>query len=216
MPNGLYTTECLQALLALGALLVSLLVDHACEGVLELPGNAVRNGNNASQQQTSRLAVPQRGCEEAERRAVIHGRVGHIEWERGHRRVHQDAKVVAEVCACDAERPHRGQDEGVAGEEERDRGVLDEWVLEERRGGLIGEGFVVAERYVSVLRRVWRLDRLAKADVQVVSEDAEREDGHGERVAPIATVTTEELSDDLVVVLCVISDMCSATLALQQ
>lgn len=57
----------LQALLALGALLVPLPVDHTREGVLELASDGVRDSNNASQEQARRLAVPQRGCEEAER-----------------------------------------------------------------------------------------------------------------------------------------------------
>jgi hypothetical protein len=40
-----------------------------------------------------------------------------------------------------------------------------------------------------------------RGDVQVVSEDAEREDGHGERIAAQARVAAEEPRDDLVVVL---------------
>lgn len=50
--------------------------------------------------------------------------------------------------------------------------------------------------------------------IQVISEDAEGEDSHGERVASIATVATKELGDDLVVVLCTVSDTCSITQAL--
>lgn len=140
--------EGLQALLALCPLLVALLVDHACEGIFELPRDAVRNSYNTSQEQTSGLSVPQRGCEEAERRTVVHGRVGDVEGERGDWGIHEDAEVVTEVGTGDAERPHRSQDEGVAGEEERDGGVLDEWVLEEGRNGLCGESFIVAGKVI--------------------------------------------------------------------
>jgi hypothetical protein len=37
-------------------------------------------------------------------------------------------------------------------------------------------------------------------DVQVVAEDAEREDGYGETIAAISRVTAEDLGDGLVVV----------------
>lgn len=53
-------------------------------------------------------------------------------------------------------------------------------------------------------------------DIQEVSEDAERKDSYGERVASIATVTTKYLGDDLVMVFCTVSEVCSATLASQQ
>lgn len=46
-------------------------------------------------------------------------------------------------------------------------------------------------------------------DVQVVPEDAEREDGDGERIASIARIAAEELGNDLVVVFCVPLDVCS-------
>lgn len=134
----------LQAFLALGPVFIPLLVDHACEGIFELAGNAVSDSDHACEEQSRGLSVPQRGRQEAECRAVVHRRVGDVEWERGHGRVHEDTEVITQVGAGDAERPHRGQDERVSGEEERDGGVFHEWVLEERGGGLVGEGFVVA------------------------------------------------------------------------
>jgi len=45
-----------------------------------------------------------------------------------------------------------------------------------------------------------RLKVVVASYVQVVSEDTQREDGHGERVASKARVTTEKLRDDLVVI----------------
>ena len=192
----------LQALLALGTLLVALLIDHAGEGVFELAGNGIRDSNDSSQEQTSRLAVPQRGREEAERRAVVHGRVGDVEWERGDWSVHQDAEVVAQVGTGDAERPHGSQDEDVTSQEERNGRVFDDGVQEQGRRRLVGEGFVVTgKQRVSVVGRQSVLPRLVgQENVQVVSEDTEREDGNGERIAAVASIAAKELGDDLVVV----------------
>lgn len=75
---------------------------------------------------------------------MVHGCLGHVEWERGDGRIHQDAEVVAEICASHAERPHGGEHEGVAGEEERDGRVFDEGGEEGGVCGLGGEGLVVA------------------------------------------------------------------------
>lgn len=166
--------QSLQALLALGPLLIPLLIDHSREGVLELSRNAVCDSHDASQEQTGGLSVPQRGREEAECRAVVHGRVGDVEGERGDWCVHENAEIVTEVRAGHAERPHGGQDEGVAGEEEGDRGVFDERVLEEGRDGLVGEGFVVAsKKRVSIFRSVASAALAGWADVQVVPEDTQ-------------------------------------------
>ena len=84
---------------------------------------------------------------------MIHGRLANIKRKRRYGRVHQDAEVIAQICACDAERPHGGEDEGIAGEEDGDGGVFDEGGGEGRVGGLGGEGFVVAVEVVS-----WRDD----------------------------------------------------------
>lgn len=75
---------------------------------------------------------------------MVHGCVGHVERERGYGCVHEDAEVVAEVGAGYAEGVHGCQDEGVAGEEEGDRGVFEERGEERGVRGLGGEGFVVA------------------------------------------------------------------------
>jgi hypothetical protein len=136
----------LQPLLALTALLVPLLVNHAREGVLPVARNGVRNGDNARKQQPRGLAEPQGRGEEAQRGAVVHGRGRDVEGEARHGRVHQDAKVVAQVRARDAQRPHARQHERVARQEERDRRVLDQRVEERRVRGLRGESLVVAVR----------------------------------------------------------------------
>lgn len=137
----------LDALLSLFALRVPLRVDHTRERILPAPSNAIRCRNKTRQQHTRGLSKPQRGREETKRRAMVHGCIGDIEGKRGNRFVHQDAKVVTQICARDAEGVHAGEHEGVAHEEERDRGVLDEGVEEGRVRGLRGESFIVAVIY---------------------------------------------------------------------
>ena len=51
---------------------------------------------------------------------MIHRRSADIERKCRHGRIHQYAEVVPQVGARDAERVHGGQDEHIAGEEERD------------------------------------------------------------------------------------------------
>lgn len=75
---------------------------------------------------------------------MVHGRLADVERERRNRLVHQDAEVVAQIRAGHAERPHGGEHQGVAGEEERDGGVFDERGEEGGVRRLRGEGFVVA------------------------------------------------------------------------
>jgi hypothetical protein len=140
----------LQPLLAPLPLLIPLPVNHLGEGVLVRPRDGIRAGHQARQEQPSGLPVPDGGREERERRAVVHGRVGDVERERRHGRVHEDAEVVAQVRARYAERVHGRQHERVACQEERDGRVRDRGVGEERGRGLVGEGFVVAVRVGAV------------------------------------------------------------------
>jgi len=107
-------------------------------------GNGVRARDERGQHEPGRLAEPQGGGEEAQGGAVVHGRGGDVEGEAGDGCVHEDAKVVAEVGAGYTKGVHGCQDEGVAGEEEGDGRVFDEWCEEGRVGGLGGERGVVA------------------------------------------------------------------------
>lgn len=75
---------------------------------------------------------------------MVHGCLADVEREGCDWLIHQNAEVVPEVGSGDAERPHRCQDEGVAHEEEGDRGVFDERVEEGGVGRLGGKGFIVA------------------------------------------------------------------------
>lgn len=75
---------------------------------------------------------------------MVHGCIRDVEGKRRDGRVHKDAEVVAQVCACYAERPHGGQDERGAGCEEGERGELNQGVGEERVCWLRFEGCAVA------------------------------------------------------------------------
>jgi hypothetical protein len=134
----------LQTLLPLRPLLVPLLVDHACERVFPPTRNRVCGSDHARQDYTGWLSKPDSRGQEGHGGTVVHGRAGDVEGECRDGRVHQDAEVVAEVGTGDAERPHRGQDECVSHQEERDGGVFYEGREEGGVRGLVGEGFVVA------------------------------------------------------------------------
>ena len=59
------------------------------------------------------------------------------------------------------------------------------------------------EQAVSISTRLGKgpcLETVVALYVQIVSEDTQREDGHGERIASKAGVTTKELRDNFVVV----------------
>ncbi len=63
--------------------------------------------------------APQRRRGEAHRAADVHGVTEHVEREALDAMVHQDAEIIAEERARDAERPRRAHDERLARDEER-------------------------------------------------------------------------------------------------
>jgi hypothetical protein len=93
--------------------------------------------------------------------------------------VHEDAKVVAEEGASDAEGPGGGNDESVAAGEEGVGSGLDVNGLEGRMGGLLVDGTVE----------------------KGVADEAEAEDCSGQGVAGSLGAAAEEVCEDLVVVL---------------
>lgn len=131
-----------------------------------------------SQQQTGGLPEPQAGSEEAQRGAVVHGRVCNVEREAGDTRVHENPKVVSEVGSGDAKRPHARENKDVSDEEDAGSRILHGVVLEDVEGRLVTQRLLV----------------------EVVPDDSEREDGDGEEVAAIARVAAEKLGEDSVVV----------------
>jgi hypothetical protein len=63
--------------------------------------------------------------------------------ETYNRRIHQDAKVVAQVGTGEAQGIHASQDEEVAEQEQRDAGIFDEGLEEQRVRRLVHETLVV-------------------------------------------------------------------------
>lgn len=153
-------------------------IDLARERILKGQSNFVHDKDQRRQHDARRLTKPQRRAQEAHRAAVVHRRVRDAEREPRHHVVHQDAEVVAQVRARDAQRPHARQHEHVAGPDERHGQRLRHGRLQQRVRGLTAQ----------------------RALVHGVADDAEREDGHGQRVAAVQAVAARELGDGLVVV----------------
>lgn len=143
------------------ALLLALLVDASREWILEAKRDKVDNQHLDGQEHTGRLSVPESCSEEAQGGAVVHWRIGNVEWEASDAGVHQDTEVVAEIGAGEAKGPHAGDNENISGEEESEGDVGDEGRLESWVGWLATESLLV----------------------QVVAEDAKGEDGCSEEVA---------------------------------
>jgi len=125
-------------------LLVPLAIDARCERILKAERNLIYDQDQRREREASRLTEPDGRAQERHGRAVVHRRVGHVEWESSHHLVHQDAKVVAQVRPRDAERPHRGEDEDVSARDERGGDELGEGSREEGMSGLVAEGALVA------------------------------------------------------------------------
>ena len=148
--------------------------------VLKRQCHQVYKDNPSRQQDTRRLSKQQRRTQEAHRATPVHRRTRHIEREPSDHLIHEDAEVVAQEGACDTEGPGGGDDEDVAARDEGVGGGLDGEGEEERVGTLLGDGGLE----------------------EVVAEDAEGEDGGGEGVAGGDGAPSEEVGEDLVVVLC--------------
>ncbi len=161
-----------------GTLPVPLGIDRGGEGVLVAQGDLVDDEDPGAQQDAGGLAVQQGGADEAGRRAIVHGGVGDVEGEAGDHVVHEDAKVVAEEGARDAERPRRRHHQDVAAGEQPVREPLDAVLVEGRVRRLLAQ----------------------RALIQVVADEAQREDGGGQGVAGGLGAAAEELGKDLIVV----------------
>ena len=123
----------------------SLGVDFRGEGVLELQGDEVHEEDLGGQEEAGGAGKPQRAAEEAHGAAPVHWRVGDVERETRHDLVEQDAKVVAQVGARQAQRPHGRQDEYVAEREQAAGQDGHQRVLGQKGGrGLIAEGALVS------------------------------------------------------------------------
>lgn len=159
----------LTPLLSRRLLPIPLGVDLGGEGVLVAQGDVVDEEDPRGDEDTRGLRIVERHTEEAHGGAVVHGRVGDVEGEARDDVIHQDAEVVAEEGAGDAEGPGGGDDEDIPGEDEGVGGELHGGSVEKGVGGLLAEGFLVEE----------------------IADEAEREDGEGEEVAGDLGVTSE-------------------------
>lgn len=156
-------------------LALPLSIDARSKGVLEAQRNKVHEQHPDSQQDTSWLAKDKRGAQETHGRAIVHGRIGDVEREPGDHVVHQDAEVVSQKGTRDAQRPGRGDDEGVTGREEGIADVGGQRALESRVRGLVTEG----------------------ALVEAVADEADGEDCRGEGVAGCSGVAAEDAGQEV-------------------
>lgn len=95
-------------------------IDLRRERILKAQCDLVDNQHESAENKPSRLSIPQRGAHEAHEASIVHWRPGNVEREARHDVVHQDAKVIAEICARDPQRPHAAQDEDIATGDEAD------------------------------------------------------------------------------------------------
>lgn len=144
--------------------------------LLPLKGEPVQHKDLGCQKETSDLALVQSKAEEVQGAAPIHGRASHVEREAGDGGIHEDTKIVTKIGASYTQSPHAGQhQDGADGEQN----AADEGLVHRRVERLLIEGDLV----------------------EVVTQDAQREDREGQEVAS-SVRTTEEASQDAVVVLC--------------
>lgn len=86
------------------------------------------------QKKAGNLSIVQSGTQETQRATPVHRRAGNIERKPSNGRVHQDAKVISEIGACDTKRPHTRNDKDIACSEQSvgDVGLVDgfvEWLV---------------------------------------------------------------------------------------
>lgn len=170
-PSQLTSLVLLLARLGSSPLAIALGINLRRKRILKAQRNRVNNVHQSREQNTSRLAKQQRSAQEAHRRASVHGRSRNVKRESGNHFIHEEAEIVAQKCAPDAQAPCRGNDEDVAA---RDEGVcsrLRVGAQQERVRWLLGDGRLV----------------------EPVADDAEREDGCGERVVGDGGVAAKEL-----------------------
>ena len=89
-------------------------IDLRGERILKRECYTIAHEYQGRQSQASRLSEPQRRTHEAHDAAPVHRRAGHVEGKPRHDVVHEDAEVVAQICARDPERPHATQHEHIA------------------------------------------------------------------------------------------------------
>lgn len=153
-------------------------IDASGEGVFVAEGDLIDDIHPHSEEKPSWLAIQDGDAKETASRSVVHGRVGNVERETRDHAVHEDAEVVAQKCACDAQSPGGRYDENVP---HGDQGICEVTGFrgfEERVGRLVAECMLV----------------------EAIADKAQGEDGCGKSVAGCLGVAPKELSKGLVVV----------------
>lgn len=135
-----------------------------------------------------RVSLPKRTSSKTHRATDIHWIPENIEREPFNSVVHEDAEVVTEEGAGNAQGPCRGDDESLAREEKDGRydpvvRLGKNWML-----GLFLQGSFISTQHVSRQQ-----DRKIDRDSQGVSQDTKRENEHSQEVAPSPRVTAKEL-----------------------
>lgn len=171
----------------LGSFALTLGVNFRCEGLFKAQCNKVHDKHKDGHENASGLTKPQSSTQEREGWAIVHGVVSHVEGKACHNVVHEDAKVVTQVGASDAERPHGAKHKHVTNAEWCNGQSLDNvWVLgEEWPCGLITEGLFVEN----------------------VTDNAKRENSQGKTVAAEPGVAESKLCEEFRMVF-YYKDMC--------
>lgn len=119
---------------------------------------------------TGSFHSPQRNTSKAHGATPVHWVAHDIEWESSDHVIHENAKVVTQISTCDTECPHRRDDKDVSRRDEGSSDDLDGGERQERVDGLI----------------------LERVHVEVVTEDAQGEDGGSQQVAAQVSVAIED------------------------
>lgn len=174
--------------------------------------NQVNGEHLQCQQDPCRLPVHDRGAKKGQRRSVVHWRIGDVERERCHPVIHENAKVIAQICAGNAQSPHATEHEKIAGGDQSIPDVVRGGRLQERVRWLSAERTFVSAPSVNGVDRNRARSMKRIRDPQCISENAYREDRHSQCITAISRVSSEQLCQDLVVVFCGIRYQCQQAL----
>lgn len=144
--------------------------------LLPLQSEPVHHKDLGSQEKASHLALVQSNTQEVQSASPVHGRAGDVEREASDRSIHEDSKIVTQIGASHTESPHARQDQDRANGEQN---TTDEGLVYRSVEWLLVEGDLV----------------------DMITQNAQREDGKGQEVAS-SVRTAENASQDVVVVLC--------------
>jgi len=173
-------------------LLGSLAVDHFSEGIFEDAGNVIASVDEDSDTEANDGAVVDCKGEEVDGGTVVHGAAGDVEGETGDLLVEKEAKVITEISADEAKTDVGAKNEDITDEKKNTSDDVDDQfktlsailsskdVLNRSETGLLGDHLVV----------------------DVITGETKDEDDDTVDDARKLAVATEELSQELGLVLC--------------